>query len=75
MLLIAHKHQRRTVTSVHPTLGRSTGSFLEKDIRRNGYLHYILDEWFEEVVKPRLKGEAHEIRFADDGAHEGAKED
>ena len=32
----------------------------------NMYLHYILDEWFEEVVKPRLKGEAHEIRFADD---------
>src|SRR5215472_14628054 len=26
----------------------------------------LLDEWFEEVVKPRLKGEAHEIRFADD---------
>jgi len=33
----------------------------------NIYLHYVLDEWFEEVVKPRLKGEAHEIRFADDG--------
>src|ERR1700693_4358941 len=32
----------------------------------NIYLHYILDEWFVEVVKPRLKGEAHEIRFADD---------
>src|SRR6266851_172273 len=32
----------------------------------NIYLHYILDEWFEEVVMPRLKGEAHEIRFADD---------
>src|ERR1700745_3023134 len=32
----------------------------------NTYLHYVLDEWFEEVVKPRLKGEAHEIRFADD---------
>ena len=29
-------------------------------------LHYVLDEWFEEVVKPRLRGEAHEIRFADD---------
>jgi hypothetical protein len=26
----------------------------------------VLDEWFEEVVKPRLRGEAHEIRFADD---------
>src|SRR5215470_12741446 len=34
----------------------------------NIYLHYVLDEWFEEVVKPRLRGEAHEIRFADDGA-------
>ncbi len=32
----------------------------------NIYLHYVLDEWFEEVVKPRLKGEACEIRFADD---------
>ena len=30
----------------------------------NIYLHYVLDEWFEEVVKPRLKGEAYEIRFA-----------
>lgn len=32
----------------------------------NAYLHYVLDEWFEQVVKPRLRGEAHEIRFADD---------
>ena len=32
----------------------------------NIYLHHVLDEWFEEVVKPRLRGEAHEIRFADD---------
>src|ERR1700680_1371594 len=32
----------------------------------NAYLHYVLDEWLEEVVKPRWKGEAHEIRFADD---------
>jgi group II intron reverse transcriptase/maturase len=32
----------------------------------NIYLHEILDQWFEKVVKPRLKGEAYEIRFADD---------
>ena len=32
----------------------------------NIYLHYVLDEWFEKVVKPRLKGKAQEIRFADD---------
>jgi group II intron reverse transcriptase/maturase len=32
----------------------------------NIYLHHALDVWFEEVVKPHLKGEAYEIRFADD---------
>ena len=32
----------------------------------NIYLHYVLDEWFESEVKPRLRGEAYEIRFADD---------
>src|SRR6202043_2821285 len=32
----------------------------------NIYLHYVLDEWFENEVKPRLRGAAHEIRFADD---------
>ena len=32
----------------------------------NVYLHHVLDQWFEEVVKPRLKGQAYEIRFADD---------
>jgi len=33
----------------------------------NIYLHYVLDRWFEDDVKPRLRGEAHEIRYADDG--------
>jgi RNA-directed DNA polymerase len=32
----------------------------------NVYLHHALDQWFEQVVKPRLRGEAYEIRFADD---------
>lgn len=32
----------------------------------NIYLHYVLDEWFEVEVKPRLQGEAHLVRFADD---------
>ena len=30
----------------------------------NVYLHYVLDLWFERVVKPRLRGEAH-IRVRD----------
>jgi RNA-directed DNA polymerase len=32
----------------------------------NVYLHYVLDLWFEKVVKPRLKGEAYYVRYADD---------
>jgi RNA-directed DNA polymerase len=32
----------------------------------NIYLHHVLDVWFEEEVKPRLKGQAYEIRYADD---------
>jgi len=32
----------------------------------NIYLHYVLDVWFEEEVKPCLKGHAFLIRYADD---------
>jgi retron-type reverse transcriptase len=32
----------------------------------NLYLHYVLDLWFEHVVKPRLKGEAYLVRYLDD---------
>src|SRR3989441_6523172 len=32
----------------------------------NIYLHYVLDEWFEHEVKPRLRGMAAEIRYAHD---------
>jgi RNA-directed DNA polymerase len=32
----------------------------------NLYLHYVLDLWFERVVKPRLQGAAYLIRYIDD---------
>jgi len=32
----------------------------------NVYLHYVLDKWFECDVKPRMRGEAYLIRYADD---------
>ena len=32
----------------------------------NLYLHYVLDLWFDQVVKPRLKGEAYLVRYIDD---------
>jgi group II intron reverse transcriptase/maturase len=35
-------------------------------ILANIYLHYILDKWFEEKVKPQLKGYAEMVRYADD---------
>ena len=30
------------------------------------YLHEVLDQWFAEQIKPRLKGQGHLTRFADD---------
>ena len=32
----------------------------------NIFLHYVLDEWFENEVKPQVKGECHLVRYADD---------
>jgi RNA-directed DNA polymerase len=32
----------------------------------NLYLHYVLDLWFDRVVKARLQGEAYMIRYIDD---------
>jgi group II intron reverse transcriptase/maturase len=32
----------------------------------NVYLHHVLDEWFEDQVRPRLKGRAILVRYADD---------
>lgn len=32
----------------------------------NVYLHYVLDEWFQAEVQPRLAGQAYIVRYADD---------
>lgn len=32
----------------------------------NVYLHHALDKWFEDEVKPRLKGKAFLVRYVDD---------
>jgi group II intron reverse transcriptase/maturase len=49
----------------HPTTGTPQGG-VASPILSNIYLHKVLDEWFEEAVKPRLRGAACLIRFADD---------
>lgn len=35
-------------------------------ILANVYLHYVLDLYFEKKIKPKLKGEAYLVRYADD---------
>jgi RNA-directed DNA polymerase len=35
-------------------------------ILANIYLHYAVDVWFEETVKPRMRGRAFMVRYADD---------
>lgn len=44
----------------------STLGGLISPVLANVYLHYVLDIWFEKVVKPRLRGEAYLFRYADD---------
>lgn len=49
----------------HPDEGTPQGGVISPMLA-NIYLHEVLDEWFEHEVKPRLKGQAFLIRFADD---------
>lgn len=39
---------------------------LVSPVLANVYLHYVLDLWFEKGEKPKLKGEAYYVRYADD---------
>ena len=45
--------------------GTAQGSVLSP-LLGNVYLHYVLDLWFEQEVKPRLRGRANLVRYADD---------
>jgi hypothetical protein len=48
-----------------PDEGTTQGSVLSPMLG-NIYLHYVLDSWFEDDVKPQLAGEATLVRYADD---------
>jgi len=49
----------------HATEGSPQGGVVSPCLS-NIFLHYVLDEWFENEVKPRLKGKGTLVRFADD---------
>jgi group II intron reverse transcriptase/maturase len=48
-----------------PETGTVQGSVLSP-LLGNVYLHHVLDVWFEREVKPRLRGKATLVRYADD---------
>jgi len=50
---------------VHPDAGSPQGGSVSP-VLANVYLHFVLDLWFEKVVKPRCRGEALLCRYADD---------
>lgn len=50
---------------IYPVTGTPQGGVVSA-VLANIYLHYALDLWFEKVVKPRCKGDAMLMRFADD---------
>jgi group II intron reverse transcriptase/maturase len=49
----------------YPEAGTPQGGVISP-LLANVYLHYVVDEWFEQEVKPRLKGRAFLVRYADD---------
>jgi group II intron reverse transcriptase/maturase len=49
----------------YPEAGTPQGGVISPMLA-NIYLHYVLDEWFEQEVKPCLKGRAFLVRYADD---------
>lgn len=49
----------------YPTAGTPQGGSISP-LLSNIYLHYAVDEWFNERIRPRLKGRASLIRYADD---------
>lgn len=50
---------------IHPDSGTPQGGVISP-VLANVYLHYALDLWFEKVVRPRCRGKAKLIRYADD---------
>jgi len=50
---------------VHPLTGTPQGGVVSP-VLANIYLHYALDLWFEQVVRPKQQGRCRIMRYADD---------
>jgi len=51
---------------VHDTPRGTPQGGVISPILANVYLHYVLDLWFEKVVRRQCEGEAYLVRYADD---------
>ncbi len=49
----------------YPEAGSPQGGVISPQLS-NIYLHYVLDLWFADVVRPRMRGRVFMVRFADD---------
>ena len=58
----------------HPEGGVPQGGCISP-LLSNLYLHEVLDLWFEQEVKPRMRGRAFLVRFADDAVLGFERED
>lgn len=58
----------------YPERGSPQGAVISPLVS-NLYLHEVLDIWFEREVKPRLRGRAFLVRFADDATLAFERED
>jgi len=50
---------------IHPQTGTPQGGIVSPALA-NIYLHYVLDLWFERVIRPKQRGRCQMIRYADD---------
>jgi group II intron reverse transcriptase/maturase len=50
---------------IHPELGTPQGGVISP-VLANVYLHYVLDDWFEQEVRKANRGRSRLFRFADD---------
>src|SRR5262249_38266488 len=48
-----------------PDAGSPQGGVISP-LLANIFLHYVLDEWFEREVRPRMRGPSFLVRYADD---------
>jgi group II intron reverse transcriptase/maturase len=58
----------------HPVEGTPQGGVISP-LLANLFLHEVLDVWFDQVVRPRLRGRAFLVRYADDAVLGFAEEE